>query len=426
MMGTRPGPVDPDGRPLLLVIATGPQDYREYLFSSLASRYRVYLLNTAEATWERPYLVGAEVVPDFAAATLIAAARRVAVEEPVAGVMSWDEARILPAAHVAADLGLPGGDPEVIERCRDKYLGRLALDAARVPQPRFALVGTIEEALDAAQLFGYPVILKPRAAAASYGVVLVRDAEDLADRFSFAYEGTVPDAPRHPQPVIVEEFVDGPEISVDSVVSGGTVIPAMLARKEIGFPPFFEETGHVVQHPDPLLDDARLRSIVAAAHAALGYRDGWTHAEFKLTPGGPKVIEVNGRLGGDLIPYLGMRASGIDPGLLAAAAACGEEVSVPAPAPRALVAGVRFFYVDEVDTVVESVSFETGELPATIDRAVPLAAPGSTVSPPPQGLVSGRIAFATAVASTADECCSALDGAQKALRLRVRTSPENR
>jgi biotin carboxylase len=413
-----PAPAEPDDLPLLLVIATGPRDYREYLFASLATRYRVYLLNTAAATWEAPHLLGADVVADFAAETLIAAACRVAARTPVAGVISWDEARILPAARVAAELGLPGGDPDVIERCRDKHLGRLALAGAGVPQPRFALVGDAEAARAAAADIGYPVVLKPRAAAASYGVVLVRTPTDVAAHYPFAHQATVPDAPRHPRPVLVEEFLDGPEVSVDSVVSGGTVTPVFLARKEIGFAPFFEETGHVVRHPEPLLDDPDLRGAVLRAHAALGYRDGWTHAEFKLTAAGPKVVEVNGRLGGDLIPYLGLRASGIDPGLLAAAAACGRSIAVRAD--REGVAGVRFCYAEHDDTVVDSVRFDTAELPPDIDRAVPLAAPGSVVSPPPRGLVSGRIAFATAVAGSVEDCRAALDQAQNALRLRVR------
>jgi len=88
--------------------------------------------------------------------------------------------------------------------------------------------------------------------------------------------------------------------------------------------PYFEEVGHIVDAADPLLADPGLAAVLAAAHRALGFTDGITHAEFKLTGDGPVVIEVNARLGGDLIPYLGMRASGIDPGLAAAAVACGQ------------------------------------------------------------------------------------------------------
>lgn len=409
---------EPDTRPVLLVIATGPQPYREYVFSSLATRYRIHLLHTVQASWERPYLAGSDVVADFTAERLIEAARRVHRRTPLSGVLSWDEARILPAARVAAEFGLPGGTPDVIERCRDKYLSRLALRRADVRQPRFVLVGEPAQALAAAEWIGYPVILKPRAAAASYGVVLVHTPDELRARFRFAFEATVPDAPRHPMPVLVEEFVEGPEISVDSVVAGGMVTPVFVAHKEVGFPPFFEETGHLVSHHDPLLADAGLRAALRTAHTALGWRDGWTHTEFKLTAAGPTVIEVNGRLGGDLIPYLGLRASGIDPALLAGAAACGQQVRVSAE--RELVGGVRFFYPEADDTLVESVGFDPGELPAAIDRAVATVTPGSRVCPPPRGLVSGRVAFATVVAGCADDCRTALDRAQKALRLRTR------
>jgi biotin carboxylase len=407
-----------DGRrPLLLVIATGPQEYREYLFSSLHHHYRIHLLHIEPASWERPYITGSGVVADFSAGTLIAAARRVAAREPVAGVLCWDEARIHATAHVAQVLGLPGGDPEAIERCRDKYLGRMAMATAGVRQPAFALVGTVEEALAAAQTIGYPAILKPRAAAASYGVVLVRDPRELAARFAFAHGATVPEAPRHPSPVLVEEFVRGPEISVDSVVARGAVTPVFVARKGVGFPPFFEETQHVVRHPEPLLDGPALREAIQSAHSALGFRDGWTHAEFKLTDAGPSLIEVNARLGGDLIPYLGLRASGIDPGQLASAAACGYPVRVTSD--RALVAGVRFLYPEGDDVLVESAWFAAADLPPEIDRAVVLVAPGSRVRHPPAGLVSGRIAFVTALASSPEACSGALDAAGRALRMRV-------
>lgn len=411
------GPAAGRERPLLLVIATGPQAYREYLFSSLRTRYRIHLLHVAPASWERPYITGSDVVPDFSADTLVTAARRVTAREPAAGVLCWDEARIHATARVARLLGLPGGDPDAVERCRDKYLSRSALAAAGVRQPSFALVGTVGEALAAAERIGYPVILKPRAAAASYGVVLVHDRQELAARFGFSHDATVPEAPRHPSPVLVEEFIGGPEISVDSVIAGGMVTPVFVAHKDVGFPPFFEETQHLVHHPDALLGDPALRASLQSAHAALGVRDGWTHSEFKLTAEGPALVEVNARLGGDLVPYLGLRASGTDPGLLAAAAACGEPVRVTSD--REMVAGVRFLYAQRDDVLVESAQFDAGDLPAATDRAVVLAEPGSRVRHPPAGLVSGRVAFVTAVASSDQACRAALDAAERALRLRV-------
>jgi len=411
-----------DDRPLLIVISTGPQRYREYLFRSMRTRYRLHLINTVEPTWEREHIAGATVVPTTDIDPVLAAARELAAWERVDGVLSWDEARIHQAALVAAEFGLPTTDPAAVWRCRDKYQSRTALAAAGVPQPRFALVSTAEQAIASAEEIGFPVVVKPRAAAASYGVVLVRDADELAANFPFAAEATVPHMPRYDRSVLIEEYLDGPEVSVDSVVRGGKVEPLFLAHKEIGYPPYFEEVGHTVSHHDELLRDPRAVDVVRDTHAALGFTDGWTHAEFKLTERGLTVIEVNGRLGGDVIPYLGMRASGIDPGLVAAAVACGEEPDITVD--RELVSAVRFFYVDQDDTVVERVEFDERALPAAIDSAVPLAPPGAVVSPPPRGLVSGRIAFATAVAPTAEQCRAALDGAGAALR--VTAAPQGR
>ena len=402
--------------PLLLVVSTGARQYREYLLASIGQHYRVHLLMTSEPTWERRHIAGWSVLAStLDAEEMSAAARRLATSQLVSGVLCWDEARILPAAQVAEALGLPGGDPAMILRCRDKHLTRQALGAARVPQPQSVLTASLEDALAAAQSIGYPVVLKPRALAASLGVVRVDNPEQLAEQFSFAQDTTVPEAPRYQAGVLVEEFAGGPEISVDCAVHAGKVFPLFVARKVVGYPPYFEEVGHSVDGADPLLADPAIVAILEGAHAALGFTDGMTHVEIKVTGSGPKVIEVNGRLGGDLIPYLGLRATGIDPGLAAAAVACGR---APVVRPdRRLVGGVRFFYADQEDTVISSVRFAAGGLPAAVDRAVVLAAPGDTVSPPPKGTLWGRIAFATALAESLPECRGALDAAQCARRV---------
>jgi biotin carboxylase len=402
-------------KPLLLVITSGLRLYREYLLGSISTRYRVHLINSAEPEWERPYLAGFTLVPDTGAACVLAAAREIAARDRVSGVMSWHEEHIVQAALVAEDLGLPGTPAAAVRRCRDKFETRTTLAAAHLPQPAFELAGTLSDALAAADKLGYPVVLKPRAAGGSQGVVLVRDAEQLADQFAATRDVPVPHNPVYDHLVLVEEYVQGPEISVDAVVFQGRVTPVFVGRKEIGFAPYFEETGHVVAAADPLLSDPQLLHYLSGIHSALGVTDGWTHTELKLTPDGPRLIEVNGRLGGDLIPYLGMRASGIDPGLAAADVACGVSPSTTASA--AAVAAVRFFYPEHNDTLFDSVAFDRSALPAEIDLLEPLVGRGDVVSPPRKGLIDGRIALATAVAPTEAACLSALDHAQRALRV---------
>jgi hypothetical protein len=116
-----------------------------------------------------------------------------------------------------------------------------------------------------------------------------------------------------------------------------------------------------------------------------------------------------------MIPYLGMLATGIDPGALAAAAACGLNLDVRPT--RRQVAGIRFCYVDRDDTTIATIHFDPAALPVTVDRAVTIAQPGAVVSPPPKGTVWGRIAYATAVADSIDECANILDAAQASLRV---------
>jgi biotin carboxylase len=406
-------------QPLLVIIATGGREYREYLLKSIGATYRVHLLLGAEPTWEREYIQSWTVLDSMGdtvgADEMVDAVRAVAQSDagPVAGVLTWDEARVLQAAKVAAALGLPGGDPDMVLRCRDKHLTRQALTATGVPQPESVLVTGPDEARAVAEAVGYPVVLKPRALAASLGVIRVDTPEELAAQFAFARDTTVPGAWEYDDVVLVEEFLTGPEISVDSAVHRGEVLPMFVARKEVGYHPYFEEVGHVVDAADPLLADDTILRVVRDTHAALGFTDGMTHTELKLTPRGPKVIEVNARLGGDMIPYLGLRATGMDPGLAAAAVACDTRPDLAAD--RRMAGAVRFFYVPKEDMTIESIGFEQVALPAAIDLLVVRAKPGDVMSPPPKGSTFGRIAFATAVAQSEDECREALDAAERAL-----------
>lgn len=407
---------EPAESPLLLLVGTGMRTYREYLLRSISQDFRIHLLGTAEPTWEREYITGWNVLPSTLDGPAMAeVALALHAEQPVSGVLCWDEARILATSYIAQALGLRNGDPAVIWRIRDKAQTRAALDLAGVAQPRSVPVLTQEQAVAAAAGIGYPVILKPRGLGASLGVVRVASEAELARHFAFTRDTKAPDPVIYAsaEPVLVEECVTGEEISIDSAVQDGKVVPLFLARKVVGYPPYAEEIGHYVSATDPLLSDPGLIQALQDTHTAVGFSDGWTHTEFMLTASGPMLIEVNGRLGGDMIPYLGLLATGIDPGRVAAAVACGLPPDITPVCGQTT--GIRFFYVGQDDTTLGSIGFDRGRLPAAITEAVAVAAPGAIVSPPPKGTVWGRIAFAIATAASQDECQTALDEAGAAL-----------
>jgi biotin carboxylase len=411
-------------RPLLVVVSSLSKS-REYFFRSVSPHYRLWLFQggagrTDEVGWELPYLVGHTVVDTLDADAMTEAAR--AIPEEVAGILSYDEARIAATAVVAERLGLPTSPAEAVLRCRDKWLTRQALAAAGVPQAQSVAVGSPAEAVAAAERIGYPVVLKPRNLAASFGVSRADDGAELAAAYVRARSVTLPEAPeRFDQDVLVEEFLDGPELSVDALVLDGWVEPLVVARKQTGFPPSFEETGHTVDAADPLLRDPELRSVLTAAHAAVGYTTGTTHTELRHTAGGLKVIEINGRLGGDMIPLLGRLATGTDVNVVAAAVATGQ---VPdTRSTEAKVAGIRFYYPDE-DVTVGSLDVDEALLPAQVHEAVPLTGPGERVLLPPRGSAwESRLAHVIAVADTAEELAGVLDAAAKAVRLEPAAGP---
>ena len=398
---------------VVLVIGSGGRLYREYLLAAAAGRDRLWLLDGAPPTWQRPYawrstvvelLDRARLVPDQQ--LTVETAQKIAAEVPVAGVFTYDETLVVTAAHVAEALGLRGLSIEGVENCRNKHRTRKALTAAGLVQPGFAYASTLTDARAAADRLGFPVVVKPRGAGASIGVVRADGPAELEVAFAVAEAATHGGAPAYEGGVLVEEYLVGPEISVDGVTRDGKYQPFLLARKRTGFPPYFEETGHTVTAGDPLLADPGILSTLTRAHRAVGVRDGVTHTEIRLTARGPAIIEVNARLGGDLIPYLGLLATGIDAAAVAVDAAVGREPDLTVTGGRT--AGIRFCY-PPADGTVRAVHLPPATAGLLESRV--MAEPGTALVLPPRGFL-GRYAGLIAVADSAAACDAALDAAE--------------
>lgn len=332
--------------PVVLVVGSGDRLFRQYLLEGVARWTDVLLLDPAPITWQQPFLIDGRCVDFGDPAAVLTAAKDLACAHQVNGVMTWDEKLVVPAAKIARSLGVAAMPVKAAVACRDKAEQRSRFESAGVPSARHHLVRTVAEARAAAAELGYPVIIKPRSRAASVGVRAVDgDAELLAalelvqqaDRDGPAgYGGFGAGA-------LVEELLRGPEISVDSWVLDGQVTPFVTARKQTGFHPYFVETGHVVEAQlDPAVA-GKVWSVVASANRALGVDRCVTHTELVLSRGGPRVVEVNGRLGGDLIPHLReLVTPGFSAGGIAAQVALG---TVPQNIPDAGgAAGIHFVY----------------------------------------------------------------------------------
>jgi biotin carboxylase len=230
-------------------------------------------------------------------------------EAGVAGITSSSEYFIVTAAVLATRLGLPGAPPEVIRTCRDKQAQRVRLQEAGVGIPAFRSVRSAGQALKAAESLGFPVVVKPVSESGSTGVKLCADGIEVAQHAeSLLKQKCNERGITIPNRILVEEFANGPEYSVETL--GAQVIG--ITQKHTGQHPHFVEVGH--DYPasiSPATEEIIIEETVRAAKA-LGLTWGPAHFELRLTPGGPKIIEVNPRLAGGYIPELVRLATGID------------------------------------------------------------------------------------------------------------------
>lgn len=396
----------------VLLLGSGYRPMREYALRSAAARHPIWLLEEREPDWQLDYVDGGSVLDLFDVDAVLGEARAVNAARGVRGLVCWDERLVEVAAVVSDALGLPAMSPSAVRACRDKRLSREVMNRAGLPQPRSIPVGSETEAQEVAAELGYPVVVKPRNLGGSLGVVRADGPDAVRRAFAITAASRLPGVST-PSDVLVEQYLQGPEISVDGIVIGGRYRPAVLARKRLGELPYFEEIGHFVDPDDELLADPEVLSTLAAAHSALGIEHGLTHAELRLTPHGPVVVEINARLGGDLIPYLGGLASGIDlPGALVELA-LGEEPGLATTHQR--VVGIQFLY-PPVDCVVRSVSLpEPGSVPGLLE-AVQVTPNGGTIRLPPAAHVQ-RFGYLIATGADLEECESRLQAAADAAKL---------
>ncbi|WP_051839024.1 ATP-grasp domain-containing protein [Streptomyces sp. NRRL F-5126] len=376
----------------VLVIGSGYQEFRQYVLRGLAERCEVLLLNGGPVDWQLPY-VAAHVVADLDDADAVsAAAAALTAGRSVGGVVTWEERLLELSARVGAELGAPAIPPLAAAACRDKAVQRLAFAHDGVPSARYAPVSALEEARRAAREIGFPVVVKPLSRAASVGVRVAASARELDAAFASAVHAA---AGSRDERVLVEEYLDGEEISVDCWVLDGKVVPYATALKRTGFAPYFEEVGHVA---GDVLDDATaaaVHDVVVRANHALGVDRCVTHTELRLTSRGPRVVEVNGRLGGDLIPWLAQLACpGLSVGEIVGSVTLGRSPG-SVWRPRQLV-GIRFLY-PPCDLVLEDVEVDRNLATEPWVHAVHMVRERGTVLRLPPREFLGRAGYAVVV-----------------------------
>lgn len=308
---------------MILIVHTGSQSRRRHF--ATARRYCASLgLIQRDPGWEREFVDHVADVDTSDLNACIEAATRLHVREPIEGVIAFVEHSVYTAAVVARELGLPALSPEAATLTRDKYRMRAAMHAAGIPCPRYALVASEEEALEAGAAFGYPVVVKPVIGGGSQYVRRVDSHEQLAEWFPILRQGAWDTYDYDPQcgpiraeygsAVLVESYVHGSEVSVESLtVEGTTTVLAVHDKPLPMHGPTFDEIYFATPSRLPQRTVERLHELTVAMHQALGVHVGASHTEFRIQADGDVVaLEMAGRIGGIAV-YQSVRHSvGVD------------------------------------------------------------------------------------------------------------------
>lgn len=245
---------------------------------------------------------------------------RVAREEQVDGVIHpCSEVSMNVMGRINDELGMSGISREAAIRATNKHLMREAFEAGNAPSPKSILTESAEDAWNHLQNdFSTDGILKPSRNSGSRGIAKV--TRDMAkEDFVKAYDVALQES--RDKSVLIEQFIEGPEFSIEIIVWDGKVNVLTVTDKKTTEAPHFVELGHSQPSCFSAEDVEKLKAAAVAGVKALGVNNCACHAEAKLMDGKAYLMEIGARLGGDFISTeLTHLSTGID--MVAAAINC--------------------------------------------------------------------------------------------------------
>jgi biotin carboxylase len=224
---------------------------------------------------------------------------KAAKEYRIDGIMTLaSDMPIRTVAAVAKELNLVGVSEETALKATNKALMRECLKLHNVPVPIFFRSRDYDDYLNAAKQIQGKFIVKPADNSGSRGVFLVDDIKSKEMvKYAFEYSKNYSRSGE----IVVEEYMEGPEVSVETLSVGGSVHIIAITDKLTTGAPRFVEMGH--SQPSRLSDDTirQIEIVANAAVKAIGIMNGPSHTEIIITNEGPKIVELGARLGGDNI-----------------------------------------------------------------------------------------------------------------------------
>ncbi len=325
--------------------------------------------------------------------------------------VSLTEPGLEPASRITDLLGLTGNPLTVSRLLRDKWAMRQHLSRTGGPTVAAAQVSTMEELVRFGKQCGYPLILKPRDGTASVGVFRIDGlyAVPAVWHKVEALRRVQADLLCPLDVLIAEEFVDGPEYSVETFsFAGRHVVVAVTEKVTAG--ENFTEVGHALPARLDPADEMSIVKCVTGFLDAVGLRHGPAHTEVRTGTRGPRVIESHNRVGGGRICEMVDTAFGIDLDAYALGWPFDLVPELPdRPAARCATA-TRFLVARPGKVGRIDVPDEVRAHPAVVSLHIPVAA-GDVVPPAGTDLVRlGQLIVRAADTAAAVRLCDRLIG----------------
>ena len=219
-----------------------------------------------------------------------------AKKHQIDGIMTLaSDMPMMTVAAVAKEMNLIGIDEQTAIRATNKYEMRKALKENGVPIPLFYRVSNLIELKECVSNFAGKFITKPADNSGSRGIFLVNDKSQAEEAFLYSKANS------RNGDVVVEEYMEGPEVSVETLTVDGKCNVIQITDKLTTGAPHFVEMGH--NQPSQLSEDIKekIKEVAIAANKAIGITNGPSHTEIIVTSEGPKIVELGARLGGDCI-----------------------------------------------------------------------------------------------------------------------------
>lgn len=313
-------------------------------------------------------------------------------------------------AKVSDTLGLHSISYQTAVKATDKYDMIKAFEEHNVPAPWFYLIKDVAELDLLKDKLSYPCIMKPTDNAGSHGVVKVHSYEELIEKYEYSHSSS------RGGNVIVEEYLDGCEVSVEVMVVDGKINILQITDKLTTEAPYFVEMGHSQPSRLSINIQNKIKNIAERACKAIGIDKGPAHVEMKVTSQGqPKMIELGARMGGDNITtHLVPLSTGIDMVECTIKTALGEPVDVTPTLNCG--SAIRYFEapfgtIKSIDGVEEAMKIE-GVKQISFTKNV-----GDTSTP--IQCSNDRIGFVIAQAQTADDAIKVCDEVIKMIKIEI-------